>query len=251
MIGKQKIACIIPARLASTRFPKKMLAQLCGKPLLEWVWEAASSVKAFDEVLIAVDAEETADLIASFGGKFAMTSVDCPKGTDRLCELQQKKVVTADIFVNWQGDEPFITKEMIASLLSSIEDQTCDLWTLKKKITNSEEIDQTSIVKVVCDHKDRALYFSRATIPFYRDAKPADRVYYKHIGIYAYRSSALEKISSLELCDIEEAESLEQLRFLYNGMTMRVHTTDREVLGIDLPEHLAKAEALLQSKGLA
>ena len=248
MLRSQKIACVIPARLKSSRFPRKMLASLKGKPLLQWVFEAAKSISFFDHVVFAVDSEEIAALIVSFGGKFYMTSESCPSGTDRLIELMQRKVVDADIWVNWQGDEPFITEVMIEDLLQSCHEKASDLWTLKKLIENPSEIQSSHHVKVVTDAHDFALYFSRSPIPYYRDVDSGEpRKYFKHVGLYAYRREALEKIGTLSPCEIELAEQLEQLRFLYNGLKVRVHETKGEAFGIDLPEHLAKAEAYLEN----
>lgn len=247
MIDKKKVACIIPARLKSTRFPKKMLCMLNHKPLLQWVWESAKSVSLFDEVAFAVDAEETAQLISGFGGKYFMTAESCPSGTDRLAELLEKKAIDADIWVNWQGDEPFISEPMIRDLLQSCGKEESDLWTLKKRITKSEEVSSPQFAKIVCDRSGFALYFSRSAIPFYRDvADFKQQVYYKHVGLYAYTREALRKISTLQPCPIETAEQLEQLRFLYNNLRIRVHETEYEVFGIDLPEHLAKAEAHME-----
>ncbi len=236
-----KIACIIPARLKSTRFPRKMLSMLCGKPLLQWVWERASAIPAFDQVAFAVDSDEVAELVSSFGGSYFMTSESCPSGTDRLVELNEKGLINADIWVNWQGDEPFINDEMIADLLQSCNDDRTDVWTLKKKIINPDEIASPHFAKVVCDSQGHALYFSRSPIPFYRD-DPQQKTYYKHVGLYAFTREALKKIAHLKPCPLETAEQLEQLRFLYNNLRVRVHETQHEVFGIDLPEHLSKAE---------
>lgn len=244
MIGGKKVACVIPARLKSTRFPKKMLSSLRGKPLLQWVWEAASAISIFDEVVIAVDAEETAKLVASFGAKFLMTSEGCPSGSDRLAEILDKGLLDADIWVNWQGDEPFICEQMILDLLQSCGSEESDLWTLKKKITAPDEALSPHFAKVVCDNRGFAMYFSRSQIPFYRDISDfSKKELYKHVGLYAYTRAALKKILRLAPCSIEVAEQLEQLRFLYNNLRIRVHETEYEVFGIDLPEHLAKAEA--------
>ncbi len=239
------IACVIPARLKSTRFPRKMLSQLGGKPLLQWVWERASSVAAFNQVAFAVDSDEVAELVSSFGGNYFMTSESCPSGTDRLVELNEKGMIKADIWVNWQGDEPFINDEMIADLLQSCDDDDTDVWTLKKKIINPDEITSPHFAKVVCDHRGYALYFSRSPIPYYRD--DPEKICYKHVGLYAFTGQALKKISSLKPCSIETAEQLEQLRFLYNNLRVRVHETQHEVFGIDLPEHLSKAELRIQT----
>ena len=250
MIGQKKIACIIPARLKSTRFPRKMLATLQGKPLLQWVWEGAKKVSLFDEVVFAIDAQETAHLIESFGGKYFMTAEDCANGTQRLAELLQKGLVDADIWVNWQGDEPFIHEKMIHDLLQSCEEPS-DIWTLKKRIDNVSEVTNPHFAKVVCDRKGFALYFSRSQIPFYRDiTDPNQQIFYKHVGLYAFTQEALKKISTLPPCEIEMAEQLEQLRFLYHNLRVKVHETEYEVFGIDLPEHLARAEAHVRNHEL-
>ncbi|MDJ0651922.1 MAG: 3-deoxy-manno-octulosonate cytidylyltransferase [Simkaniaceae bacterium] len=234
-----KTICIIPARIASSRFPKKVLAMLGEKPLLQWVWEAAIAIEMFDEVAFAIDDCETARLIQSFGGKHHMTSPGCLSGTDRLIELQEKRVMSGDIWVNWQGDEPFIRKEMIENLFQSV-DQDFDIWSLKKEIENAAEIEDPNTVKVVTDCEHRALYFSRAPIPYDRDGLE-DVTYYKHIGIYAYTNSALKKISTSAPSRLERSEGLEQLRFLENGLGIQVHETSHETLGIDAPEDLARA----------
>lgn len=248
MIGEKKVACIIPARLKSTRFPRKMLSRLGTKPLLQWVWESARSVPFFDDIAFAVDAEETAQLVRGFGGKCFMTSELCPSGTDRLVEVMQNNLIDADIWVNWQGDEPFIAKPMIVDLLQSCDQEKSDLWTLKKRITNLDEVTNPHFAKVVCDAKGFALYFSRSPIPHYRDnIDGLKKEFYKHVGLYAFTREALKKISVMQPCDLEVAEQLEQLRFLYNNLRIRVHETQYEVFGIDLPEHLAKAETHLKN----
>lgn len=248
-MNNKKIVCVIPARLKSTRFPKKMLATLKGKPLLQWVWDSARKVKIFDDVVFAVDAEEIAQLIDNFGGKYFMTSESCKSGTDRLVELLQRNLIKADIWVNWQGDEPFIQEPMILDLLQSCAKEDSDVWTLKKKIVNIEEATSPQFAKIVCDHRGYAIYFSRSQIPYYRDAiDESKKIFYKHVGLYAFTSESLRKISHLQPCAIETAEQLEQLRFLYNQLRIRVHETQYEVIGIDLPEHLALAEAYLDKQ---
>jgi 3-deoxy-manno-octulosonate cytidylyltransferase (CMP-KDO synthetase) len=249
MIHSKKIACIIPARLKSTRFPRKMLSLLGGKPLLQWVYESASSVPFFDAVAFAVDSDETKRLVEGFGARCFMTSEQCPSGTDRLIEVMEQGEIDADIWVNWQGDEPFITEEMIRDLLQSCAENDVDVWTLKKRITDFEEVLSPHFAKVVSDEKGFALYFSRSPIPCYRDPTPDhQKKYYKHVGLYAYTSDALFKISSLFPCDIEVAEQLEQLRFLYHGLRIRLHETAHEAFGIDLPEHLLKAETHISQR---
>ncbi len=243
----KKIACIIPARLQSSRFPRKMLSTLQGKPMLQWVWEAAHTVPLFNTIAFAIDSEETAELIRSFGGNYYLTSPECLNGTERLSELLHRQLVDADIWVNWQGDEPFIHEKMIRDLLQSCEKNDADIWTLKKRISDPGEIASPHVTKVVCDRKGIALYFSRHAIPHYRDLRSEDeKIYYKHIGLYAFTRASLQKISRFTSCYLEEAEQLEQLRFIYNGLRIRVHETPYEVLGIDLPEHLVKAEGYLK-----
>jgi len=251
MAANQKIVCIIPARLASTRFPGKVLKSIQNKPMLSWVWHAAHATKLFDDVLFAIDSLWTADLIESFGGKYFMTSDECKNGTERLIELMQNQKVTADVWVNWQGDEPFITTTMIKDLLQSCSKNDADIWTLCKRIEDYQEIANPHVAKVVRDANNNALYFSRSTIPYYRDPRAQiNKTFYKHIGIYAYTTTALKKIAELSTADIEDAEQLEQLRFLYNGLTIKVHETNTEVFGIDLPEHIEKAEKFAKEHGL-
>lgn len=249
MITTKKVVCIIPARLASSRFPRKMLANLLNKPILQWVWEAATSVEVFQEVIFAVDSEETAALIETFNGKYLMTSVDCKSGTDRLVEVMKSGKVTGDIWVNWQGDEPFIKEAMIKTLLQSCDtDTNTDMWTLKKRITVPEQITAPNFAKVVCDATGHALYFSRSPIPFYREDSTQipfeKKEYYKHVGIYAFTTQALKKIKEMSGSYLEDAEKLEQLRFLQHGFKIKVHESDQDVKGIDTPQDLAQAEEI-------
>jgi 3-deoxy-manno-octulosonate cytidylyltransferase (CMP-KDO synthetase) len=246
----KKVVCVIPARLGSSRFPRKILAPLGGKPVIQRVWEAAQEVSVFDSVVIAVDSEETADIVSSFGGEAIMTSPDCTSGTVRLVELRRRGLIEGDIFVNWQGDEPFIHTHMIHDLLQSIHEDTADVWTLKKLFSDHRQALSPHLAKVVCDQAGFALYFSRSPIPFYRDFHEKNqKIYFKHIGIYAFTAQALNKLHLLPSSYLEKAEMLEQLSFLYHGLKIRVHETEHEVLGIDLPEHLVQAESLIPQAG--
>ena len=247
MIKGKNIVCIIPARLKSTRFPEKILKNLAGKPLLQWVWDAANKTTIFKDIVFAIDSEKTADLIKSFGGKYLMTSENCQSGTDRLVEIMHTGKVEGDIWVNWQADEPFITPKMIYTLLQSCDKEDSDVWSLKKKIVTENEILSPNFAKVVCDSQGHALYFSRSQIPFYRDNDNIEQVYYKHVGIYAYTTQALQKIAQMGKCYLEDAEKLEQLRFLFNGLKIKLHETDQEVIGIDTPEHLENAKKYAHS----
>lgn len=253
MENKRKTVCVIPARLMSTRFPGKMLTYLAGKPLLERVWSAAVATKLFDEIVIAGDDQKIADLVAGFNGRYVATSPECASGTDRLIEVMKKGVITGDVWVNWQGDEPFITGDMIQALLQTTDDTRDDMWTLKKRITVAHNITAPNIAKVVCDAEGYAMYFSRSQIPFVRDSNDYDAlvklgIYYKHVGIYAYRPATLERIAGMKQTVCEDAEKLEQLRFLHYGVRIRVHETEKEVVGIDTPQDLAQAEAIFRQK---
>lgn len=236
-----KTVCVIPARLESSRFPRKILANLGGKPLLQWAYEAAVSTPRFHKVVIAVDAEETKRVAEGFGAKVLMTSVHCQTGTDRLIELVKRKELEADLIVGWQADEPFIKPLLIEELLQTAGKDDCSIWTLCKK---TEEAESPHVVKVVRTHAKEALYFSRSPIPYYRDAKT--KTYYKHVGIYAFTPDALKKIAELPPSPLEEAEKLEQLRFLQGGLKIKVHDTTQEVFGIDTPEQLEKAKKMLE-----
>ncbi|MCB1117239.1 MAG: 3-deoxy-manno-octulosonate cytidylyltransferase [Chlamydiia bacterium] len=234
---RQKIACVIPARLGSMRFPQKVLSVLKGKPLLQWVYEAASPL--FETCVFAVDDEIVAELVAGFGAPYVMTSKDCQSGTMRLIEVRKQGKIKADIWVNWQADEPLIHQEMIDDLLQSCDDPCQDVWTLKHRLEGDPNDPHT--VKVVTDGRGKALYFSRSPIPYSKEKVE----YYKHVGLYAYSDRALAIIEQLASCPLEKAESLEQLRFLSGGLHIQVHETKHETQGIDLPEHLAKLEGIL------
>jgi 3-deoxy-manno-octulosonate cytidylyltransferase (CMP-KDO synthetase) len=241
----KKIACVIPARLKSSRFPRKILALLHDKPLIQWVWEAAKSVPYFNSVTIAVDAEETANVVKSFGGTSIMTAESCPSGTMRLGELLQRKKIDADVLVCWQGDEPFLHEQIIGELLQTAHTDTADVWTLKKKITNPEDVLSPHVCKVVTDQNGYAVYFSRCPIPYHRNTE--ETIHYKHIGIYAYTKDALSRLIDLPTSHLAEAEQLEQLNFLYHGLKVRVHETSHDGFGIDIPEHLERASSFLTS----
>lgn len=250
MIREKKVVCVIPARLASSRFPKKVLALLAGKPLVQWAYEGAVNTGFFDQVLCAVDDKETAKAVEAFGGSWKMTPVSCPCGTDRIISLLLNKEIDGDLFVCWQADEPFVPKEMIADLLQTIDQDAASIWTLKKQITAQESLSPHT-VKVVTDSEGMALYFSRSQIPYYRDeTDDSKKIYYKHIGLYAYTKEALLKLSKMEPTPLELAESLENLRYLESGFSVRVHKTSQKTIGIDLPEHLIAAQQYLDSSVL-
>jgi 3-deoxy-manno-octulosonate cytidylyltransferase (CMP-KDO synthetase) len=248
MIQGKSVACVVPARLKSTRFPHKVLKSLSNKPLLEWIFDKAIKIPFFDEVIFLVDALETADLVESFHGKWAMTDPACTSGTHRLTSYRATSNKKFDLWLNWQGDEPLLPIEMIEELLYSVDDIN-EIFTLKKKI-DEKEAAHPNCVKVVADIHNSALYFSRSVIPYLRDPSEGKTNYFKHLGLYLYKDQALEKIAQFTPSPIETSEKLEQLTFLYNGMKIKVLETSYEGIGIDTPADLLAAEEYV-SKQLA
>jgi 3-deoxy-manno-octulosonate cytidylyltransferase (CMP-KDO synthetase) len=237
-----RILGVIPARLESSRLPRKVLREIAGKPLLAWVVEAARACPQFDRVVVAADSEEVAALCRSLDIPVEMTSPELASGTDRLHAVAQ--VHDADIYVNIQGDEPLLRPEHIADLLRpfSHAQKQVDVATLKVRCT-PENIANPNAVKVVTAADGRALYFSRATIPYDRDG--ASPVYWKHIGLYAYRKAALNRFPTLPASLLERTERLEQLRFLENGFHIYVEATGQDTIGVDTEADLRQVEALL------
>lgn len=240
---------IIPARYASTRFPGKPLALLGGKPIIQWVWECASNSGLDTDVVVATDDTRILDAVASFGGKAMMTQSSHRSGTDRCGEVLntlEAQGHTYDFVVNIQGDEPFIQPRQIADLIGRLDDPATQIATLKKAIHSNEELSSPNNVKVICNVQGRAIYFSRHPLPYLRGTAPEQWLekqnYYKHIGIYAFRSSVLKQVVQLQPSPLEVSESLEQLRWLENGYTIRVQETPFENIGIDTPDDLVAAE---------
>jgi 3-deoxy-manno-octulosonate cytidylyltransferase (CMP-KDO synthetase) len=225
-----RILGVIPARLASTRLPRKVLRQVAGKPLLAWVIEAARACPQLDRVLVATDSEEVAELCHQENCPVQLTSANLPSGTDRVHAVAQ--LHDADIYVNIQGDEPLLRPEHIAALLRPFANPRADVTTLKVLCT-AENIANPNAVKVVTAADGRALYFSRATIPYHRDASDPAPQYWKHIGLYAYRKAALNAFPALPASSLERAERLEQLRFLENGLQIYVEPTPHDTIGVD------------------
>lgn len=235
---------IIPARYASTRFPGKPLAEIRGKSMIRRVVEQASKSKAFSRVVVATDDERIAEHVRAFGD-VVMTRADHPSGTDRCLEALTICGEGFEYVVNIQGDEPFIQPEQIQKLTGLLDGHT-ELATLARQITEPEALSNPNVVKVVLSSAGEALYFSRSAIPFLR-GKPTDvwtdvHPYYHHIGLYAYRSDVLHRIAALSPSPLEQAESLEQLRWLENGFRIRVAITDLTSLGVDTPEDLERAD---------
>ena len=232
---------VIPARLHSTRLPRKMLREIAGKPLLAWVHEAAAACHRFDELVIAVDSDEVAALCERNGWRWQMTSPDLPSGTDRLQAIAEK--IAADIYVNVQGDEPLLTPEHINALLAPFSRTIVDATTLKVPCPPGD-IHNPNVVKVVTGHDGRALYFSRAAIPFDRNGT-ATAPYWKHLGLYAYRQDALKQFAALPPGTLEQIERLEQLRLLENGLALYVAEAPGDTIGVDTEEDLKQVEEVL------
>jgi len=242
-----RVVCVIPARLSSKRFPRKILSSLLEKPLLVWVYEAALKTGKFDRVVFAIDSVETAKLLDHYDLPYHMTPESLPSGTDRLAYVCQQGLEKGDFWVNWQADEPLISKKMIEDLLSGPLHQKADVYTLKKTLESESEIFSPHICKLVTDKMGRALYFSRSPIPASRDGEWDYKKFYKHVGLYAFPEKTLLQFGRLESCPYEEDEKLEQLRFLYNGLTIHLALTHEEAIGIDLPEHLERVEERLKT----
>ena len=240
-----KTAAIIPARMGSTRFPGKVLANLGGKPIVQWVWERTKASKA-DEVIVASDSEEVIRAVEAFGGKAQMTSPNHPSGSDRIWEVASK--LDCDIIINVQGDEPFMEPTVIDRLIDVMQESPApDMATVVVPSTREQIANNPNSPKVVVAADNSALYFSRSPIPFLREGG-TDMPLYKHWGIYAYSRDALSRFVSLPESPLEKCEKLEQLRALENGMKIKVIKTNFQSIGIDTPEDLVQAEKYLQAQ---
>ena len=246
-----KYIAIIPARYASTRFPAKPLALLGGKPVIQRVYEQVAGV--LDDAVVATDDERIYDAVRSFGGRVEMTSTAHRSGTDRCWEAYCRQGRPYDVVVNVQGDEPFIRREQLEALKGCFDNPQIDIATLVKPFAAADglaALENPNSPKVVLDAESRALYFSRSVIPYLRNVPReewlAHHTFYKHIGIYAFRSEVLRQVTSLPQSPLELAESLEQLRWLENGYKIGVGISESETVGIDTPEDLARAEEFLK-----
>ena len=243
-----KFIGIIPARYASTRFPGKPLAVLGGKTVIQRVYEQASSV--LEEAYVATDDERIFNAIEAFGGRAVMTRADHKSGTDRIEEAAEKIGTDADVIINIQGDEPFIQKSQIETLMRLFEHTETQIGTLGKQFETIDAALNPNSPKIVTDLQGFALYFSRSIIPFVRGQEQAVWLekypFLKHLGLYAYRREVLREVTKLPQSPLEMAESLEQLRWLENGFRIRVGLTDVETVGIDTPEDLQRAEEFLK-----
>jgi 3-deoxy-manno-octulosonate cytidylyltransferase (CMP-KDO synthetase) len=238
-----KAIAVIPARLASTRLPRKMLREIASKPLIGVVYEAIRSSPLLADVIVATDSEEIMSVCRAHGWKAQMTSPTHRSGTERVHEISGHE--PADVYINVQGDEPMIRPEHIATLLQVMENPAAQVGTV---MTPCAEVDVSNpnAVKVVADRTGRALYFSRATIPFDRDG--AHTKYFKHLGLYAYRKATLDRFVTLPESSLEKSERLEQLRFLENGIPIFVGETPYDSVGVDTEEDLQRVIEMLAKR---
>lgn len=251
-VNEKRFTGIIPARYASTRFPGKALAVIGGKSMIQRVYE--QSCKALSEVFVATDDKRIEDAVLGFGGKVIMTSVNHSSGTDRCSEaadkIEKESLKPLDVIINIQGDEPFIKPEQISLLMSCFNDKSVEIATLIRKVEEGEDLFNPNEPKVVISSSGDALYFSRSTIPFFRDADKSEwsyrHTYYKHPGLYAYKKETLKRLTMLKQSSLEMTESLEQNRWIENNFKIRTAITDWDSIGIDTPEDLIKVKELLK-----
>ncbi len=236
-----KVIAVIPARYASTRFPGKPLALLDGKPIIQHVFQRVTGCDFFDAVIVATDDQRIFDTVKNFGGEAVFTRTSHPSGSDRIAEVVQDMEV--DVVVNVQGDEPFIATQPLKELVAVFADPAVDIASLMHPI--HDNVANPNAVKVVCDCDGNALYFSRAAIPFDRDAT-GSAAYFKHIGVYAYRKDVLLAFTRLAPTPLERWEKLEQLRLLEHGYRIRMIKTAYTAIGIDTPQDLAAAEEYIK-----
>lgn len=251
-MAPKKILGVIPARLESTRLPRKPLLRIAGHPMIEWVYARARAAKELSSLLVATDSDEVLEWCRSLGIPAEITSPAHHSGTDRIVEvmaLQSRAGEAADVYVNIQGDEPMVDAEHIRLLVQPFrDDPATEVSTLKVAMSRDDVMDPNK-VKVVTDAGGNALYFSRSNVPYDRDGQWGG-TWYKHLGFYAYSAAALEKFRRLRPGPLERAERLEQLRFLEHGIRVGVVETGKDTIGIDTPEDLRAAEEYFARSGI-
>ena len=242
------VLCVLPARLGSERIPRKPLQIVAGRPLIEWSWRAACAISGLDAVVVATDSEEIVEVVTGFGGVARLTSAEHASGTDRVAEVAAAS--TADIVVNFQGDEPFLRSSAAEAAIDAVRRGPRQIATLATPISAEAQWRAPSVVKVVRARDGRALYFSRAPIPYPRQGDPAwdaQGPWLRHVGFYVYTRGALERWVSLPCSTLETVERLEQLRALEAGLEIEVCVVDPGHPGVDVPEDIARAESLLRA----
>ncbi|HEY0896563.1 MAG TPA: 3-deoxy-manno-octulosonate cytidylyltransferase [Sphingobacteriaceae bacterium] len=241
-----KVLGVIPARFASTRFPGKPLADIGGKSMIRRVYEQARQCPSLQQVVVATDDRRIADHVTGFGGQAVLTGSGHQSGTDRCAEVA-RLLPEYDVYINIQGDEPFIDPGQITAVAACFGSAGTVLATLIKKVSSPEELMNPNTPKVVINSRSEAIYFSRTPIPYFRGLEPASwlsgHTYYKHIGIYGYRKDTLQQITGLPVSPLERTEALEQLRWIENGFSIRVAETAAETQAVDTPEDLERIRA--------
>lgn len=242
------IFAFIPSRYGSTRFPGKPLAMIAGKPMIQHAYGCAQKCPDISEVYVVTDDERIFNCVEGFGGKAVMTKENHPSGTDRIAEaVEILELDDEDIIVNIQGDQPFFKSSVISEMVKPLkDDRDIPMGTLKYRITDPTEINNSNIVKVVTDNNDFALYFSRWPVPFYREKTP-EQNYFKHLGFYAYRKRFILEFNRLPGGNLENAEKLEQLRAIENGYRIKVVETAYDSIEVDAPEDISKVEELINT----
>lgn len=244
-----KTIAVIPARFGATRLPGKPLADIHGKPMVQWVYEAAAQARGISQVIVATDDARIFAAVEAFGGVAMMTSNTLTSGTDRVAAIADK--LPADVYLNVQGDEPLIEPETIEAALSLVTESDFEMSSVMTRLKSLEELESRAVVKAIADRRGRALYFSRFAIPYSRNAAPtnlAEWACYRHLGLYVYRRSTLLKLRELEPSPLEIGESLEQLRALDNGISIGLGVVNSISMGVDLPEDLEKVKHILSQK---
>lgn len=235
----KKIA-FIPARYAATRFPGKLMQKIADKTIISMVYQNALGMNVFDDVVVVTDSDVISDEIKNIGGKVIKSQKQHQSGSDRIAEACEQ--IDVDVIVNIQGDEPFIKKQPLEDLIRCFDDERVSVASLMQKFPENESYENSNIVKVVCNKLNDALYFSRSAIPYKRN-KEISEVLYRHIGVYAYRKEALINFTKWPMGVLEKTEMLEQLRYLENGISIRMVETNEASVGVDTPEDLKKAIA--------
>lgn len=242
--NSSQVIAVIPARYASTRLPAKPLADIYGKPMIQWVYERAMKAKGIDQVWVATDDERVAEAVRRFDGRVMMTSPELASGTDRVAAVADQ--VRGDIFVNVQGDEPLMDSRAIEGAVELVRSGRFKMGTAMTPLRNEEELNEPSVVKVIADRTGRAIYFSRHPIPYSRGPRPASGfVSKKHVGLYVYDRETLMRFRSLPVSPLEQAEVLEQLRALADGIAIGIVEVDFDPIGVDTPADLEKAREMI------
>ena len=241
-----KIMCVIPSRIGSTRLAKKALLPIQGKPMVQWVYENAKRCPVLDQVIVATDSHEIADIISQIGGEVEMTDSEIKTGSDRVA-IVAKKYPDIDVVINLQGDEPFVKPKMLEQLIAPyLQGESPEMTTLAYPLHAENELNDPTIVKVITDKNMDAIYFSRSPIPYFRN--PGVAPVFHHMGLYAFRRDFLLQYATLPQTPLEQAEGLEQLRVMEHGYRIRVCLTEERTLEINTPEEFARAQGFVFSE---